>query len=379
MRLPSAFGALTVATLAAACSIPVAPQPRPEPAIAALKDVGVEGKTYYADLGADRVFKVGNVWNVADDLLIEDIHGGLIYLDGATLTPRWAYFGLGAPFDRAPDFTETTVVGVAKGRVHVISRRNGLDVIEPARVSVVPSAGVVANDTTMYIPTFRTPNGNRTVQSVNLADGYEGWGWRTDTDIVADLAKAGLHGGDMFYAAAEDGTVYGFPMYVATARDYEPSWATSLRSGVRGHRRLAVAGDDLAVVTDDHRLVMMDRITGNVRWEAYPNSGDRATSAAQLSAKHAFYAVAGELRAFDRASGARVWSVKGATRFVAERGARTLLTDADGNLIAVETKTGNVLGRKPMKGWRLPTRTTPDATVIAINNGGVVVAVETGW
>ena len=46
---------------------------------------------------------------------------------------------------------------------------------------------------------------------------------------------------------------------------------------------------------------------------------------------------------------------------------------------ARDSKTGKVLGRRSMKGWRIPTRTTPDATVVAISNAGVVVAIETGW
>lgn len=377
MRLPSAFGLITVATLAAGCYIPVAPAARPEPAVAAMKHLGVEGKTYWSDLGADRVFKVGHVWDVGGDILIEDIYGGLVYLDGVTLNPRWTYLGLARPFDRAPDFTETAVAGISKGRLHVISRRNGLDALEPAPVSVIASAGVVANDTTMYVPTFRTPSGNWTIQSVNVADGYQGWGWRTSADIVVDLAKAGPNGGDMFYAATEDGTVLGFPTHVATARDHEPSWQMTLRTGI--HRRMAISGDDIGIVTDDNALACLDRITGGIRWERFADSGERAASSAQFSSKHAFYAIAGELRAFDRATGARVWSVKGANRFVAERGARTLLTDDGGNLIAVETKTGKVLGAKPMRGWHLPTRPVPDATVVAISNEGIVIAVETGF
>jgi hypothetical protein len=376
MRISSAFAVLTVAACAAACSVPVARAPRAEPAIASLKDLGVEGKTTWSNLGADRAFHLNRIWNVGNDLLLEDIHGALVYLDGGTLMARWVYNGLPRPFDSAPDWTATSIVGVCKDRAYVISRRNGLDEIDPARLGVVPSAGVAANDSTLFVPTYKTPSGNKTIQSVNLTDGYLGWGWRTESDVMVNLAKAGLQGGDMIYAATEDGNVIGMPALPASSRDPEPAWMVDLHSGV--HRQLTVAGEDVGVVTDDHRLMVLDRITGAHRWTAYPNAGDRAESGAQFSASHAFYRVSGELRAFDRASGQKAWAVRGASAFVAQRGSRTILANGDG-LVAVETKSGRVLGRKSMRGWRFPMRATPDATVVAISEQGMVVGVETGW
>ena len=387
MRLPSAFVVLTVAALAAGCSIPVAPSPRPDPAIASLKDLGVEGRTYVSDLGAEKSFRLNRVFTIGDDLLLEDINGHLTYLDGATLAPRWAYYGLPRPFDESPDWTESSIIGLSKDRVYVLSRRNGLEELDPATASVVPSAAPVANDTTLYIPTYRTPGGNKTVVAVNLADGYRGWGIRTEDDVEVDLAKAGLHGGDMVYAATAGGDLYGIPAFVATKRDPEPAWTVNLRTGI--HRNISVAGDDLGVVTDDNRLVVLDRITGGYRWEAFPNSGDRAASGAQFSTRHAFYSCGGEFRAFDRATGAKAWAVKGAAAFVAERGSRTILTDGEGTLIAVETSSGKVLGHRAMPGWRFPTRNkplpknaddkVPDMTIIGVSGAGMVIGVETGW
>jgi outer membrane protein assembly factor BamB len=377
MRLPSAFVVLTVAALAAGCSIPVAPSPKPDPAIASLKDLGVEGKTYVSDLGADRPFRVNRVFTFGDDVMLEDLAGGLLFLDGKTLQPRWAYYGLPRPFDSAPDATDSVVTGVSQGKMFVLSRKNGLEEIPPAPIDVVPSAGAVTNDTTAYVPTFRTPSGNKTVQSVNLADGFKGWGFRTSEDVVVDLEKAGLHGGDMLYAASADGMLHGIPMYVATAREAEPAWSVNVRSGL--HRALTVSGDDLGVVPDDHRLICIDRITGGTRWEVYPGSGEKASTSAQFSSKHAFYVCGGEFRAYDRATGAKAWSVKGPAQFVGERGKRTIVTDGKGTLWAVETATGKVLGTRSMPGWNFPARATPDATIVAVSNAGVIVAVEMGW
>jgi outer membrane protein assembly factor BamB len=382
MRLPSALfvlasAALAVVAAAPGCSTTVAPAPKPEPALASLKDLGVDGRTYVADLAADRVFHVNRVFPAGDDLIIEDLKGGLVYLDGSTLNPRWAYYGLPRPYDAQPDVSESLVVGVCKGRIHAITRSAGVEIFEPREIPVVPSAGIVANETTAYVPTYRTAAGNRTIVAVNLADGYLGWGMRTASDVTLDLAKAGLHGGDMFYVASGNGEVLGIPAFVATERDPEPAWIAPLRSRVT--QRLTVSGEELGVVTDDNRLVCLDRITGTTRWEVYPNSGEKATAPAQFSPSLAFYVCGGEMRAFDRATGAKAWAAKGPSKFVAQRGARTILTDGRGTLWAVETKTGKVLGTKSMPGWNFPARAAADATVVAISSAGMVIAVETGW
>ena len=377
MRLLSALVVLTAAASAAGCSIPVAPSPKPEPAIASLKDLGVEGRTYVADLGADRAFRLLRVHAAGNDLLLEDIAGSLVYVDGATLNPRWAYFGLPRPFDQTPDVSDSLIAGVCQEKLYVLSRDNGLELFAPSPVPVVPSAAIVANESTVYIPTYRTPSGNKTVISVNLADGYVGWGFRTQADITTDLKKAGSLGGDMFYAATETGLIYGIPTYPATARTTDPAWVMDLRSGV--HRNMAVDGDLLGVVTDDATLVCLDRITGATRLEEYSKSGESAGSGAQFSSTMVFYACGGELRAFDRMTGAPAWAVKGPTRFIADRGARTIVGDDQGHLWAVDAKSGKVLGAKSMPGWTIPTRKAPDATLIAISRNGMIVGIETGW
>lgn len=361
---------------AAGCASTAA-RPAPDPLIASLKDLGVEGRSYVNDLGAVSSIDLRAVHPMEDDFLVEDIHGHLSYVDGTTLNARWSYFGMTAPFDERPDVTETMVVGVSKGTVYALSRRNGLDELSPAPVGVVLSAGPVANESTLFAPTYATPVGNKTVQSVGLSSGYLGWGWRTNDDIVASLAKAGPHGGDMFYAATTRGDVYGFPTFPEHERDPEPAWKTPLNAGV--HRDLVVLGDDLGVVTSDNRLVCLDRITGRLRWEAYAAPREQAASAAQFSAKHAFYVCGGELRAFDRATGSKAWAVKGASHFVCERGGRTIVASADGTLTAVDTATGKVLGSAKAPGWTFPARTVPDATVFAVSNRGTIVGIESGW
>lgn len=374
---------LAVVLAASALAVPAtgcaSPPPRPtsEPLVAALKTLGVEGRTYVNDLGAVSTIHLRGVHPMGEDFLVEDIHGHLSYVDGRTLNARWDYYGMDAPFDERPDVTDSLVVGVSKGTVYALSRANGLEEVAPAPVGIVLSARPVANESALYAPTYATPGGNKTIQSVGLVSGALGWGWRTADDVVADMAKAGPHGGDMVYAVTETGDVHAFPAAPASERDPAPAWITRLHAGVR--RDLAVDGEDLGVVTSDNRLACIDRITGALRWQAYANPREQAGSAAQFSSKHVYYVCGGELRAHDRATGARAWAVPGATQYVCERGGRTIVAGEGSRLWSVDTKTGKVLATGSAPGWTFPARPTPDTTVFAVSDRGMLVAVEFGW
>jgi outer membrane protein assembly factor BamB len=229
----------------------------------------------------------------------------------------------------------------------------------------------------MYVASYPTPAGNKTVYAVSLGSGYIGWGARTSGDVVANLAKGGPLGGDTFYFATTNGAIFAYPTYLASERDPEPAWQVNAAADVRYD--LAVDENDLAVVTGDGRLICYDRITGNVRWEAYPTAGEHAQSAAQFSASLVFYRRGGALHAFDRASGVPRWSVKGGERFVAERDGRILVTASGSRLVAVDAKSGEVEGSAHMPHVIFPVQRTPNGTVVAITRSGLMVAVEYGW
>jgi outer membrane protein assembly factor BamB len=378
MRLASAFVVSALALTTAACRSSVAGRPTGDKELAAkLRDLGVEGKTYANDLGAVSSIRLGNVYVAGPDLLVEDIHGHLTYLDGATLNPRWEYYGLPKGFDKTPDFTPSAVIGIAGGKVFVISRDNGTTEIEPRRIDIVPSGAPVATDATIYVPTYPTPSSNKTIQSSSLATGFMGWGWRTTADIVGAMAKSGPGAGDEFYFATTDGQLFAFPTYPATAASTDLGWSTDLHGAVTSD--LAIEGADLGVVMTDGRLVCVDRVTGGVRWEAYAGSRERADGPAMFSAKLLMYRCGGELRAFARDTGAKAWAVKGATGFVAERGGRILLTGSGDRLISIDKRTGEVLGQADARGWTFPPRVVPDSTVYAISSYGAVMSVEVGF
>lgn len=377
MRLASAIGLVALALTGAACRT-AATRPSGDKELAAkLRELGIEGKTYSNDLGQVASIHLGRVYNVDEDLLLEDIHGHLTYVDGATLNPRWEFYGLPRPFEKTPDSTPSAIVGISAGKVYVISRGNGTLDTEPQRVDVVPSGAPVATDQTIYVPTYPTPSGNKTVYAISLASGYMGWGWRTNATVVGGMAKGGPGGGDEFYYATSDGMLYAFPTYPSTERSPEIGWMTNLHGTVTND--LTLDGGDLAVVLTDGRLVLVDRVTGTVRWEAYANGSEVAVGSASFSKSHVFYVCGGELRAFTRDTGTKSWGVKGATAFIAERGGRMLLAGGKGELISVDKKTGAILGKANAGGWTFPRRGTPDATIYAVSTKGELLSVETGF
>lgn len=378
MRSASVLGLVALALLGAACRT-AGTRPAGDRELAAkLRDLGVEGKTYANDLGQVANIRLGRVHMAGNDLLIEDIHGHLTYVDGATLNPRWDYYGLEQPFDKKPDFTPSAIVGIAGGKVFVINRANGTPEIEPRVLDVVPSGGPVATDSTLYVPTYATPSGNKTVYAINLVSGFQGWGWRTNSDVVGGLVKGGPDAGDQFYFATTDGVVYAFPTYPASTADPEMGWMTNLHGSVTND--LAHEGEDLGIVTNDARLVVLDRITGGVRWEAFPESSrETATGSASFSSSLVFYRCGGELRAFDRTTGERVFAVPHGLSFVAERGGRVLVMADGGRLVSLDRKSGKVIGVADVRGWTFPPRVQPDATIYAVSTHGAVMAVELGW
>jgi outer membrane protein assembly factor BamB len=377
MRLASAIVVVALALTTAACRTSMGRPSGDKDVAAKLRELGIEGKTYANDLGQVASVRVGNVYMIGPDLLIEDIHGHLTYIDGATLNPRWEYYGMPRGFDKKPDHTPSSVIGISGGKLFVISRNNGTTEPEPRRIDIVPSGAPVATDSTIYVPTFPTPSGNKTIQSSSIATGFMGWGFRTNADIVGGMAKSGPGAGDEFYFAATDGMLYAFPTYSATAATTDMGWSTNVHGAVLAD--LAIEGPDLAVVTTDGRLICIDRVTGAVRWEAYADGRERTEGSPMFSAKLLFYRCGGEFRAFARDTGAKVWAVKDATGFVAERGNRLLLSAPGGRLISVDKKTGEVVGRMDAPGWTFPSNVAPDTTVYGISTYGALLSVETGF
>src|SRR5262249_32592948 len=98
-----------------------------------------------------------------------------------------------------------------------------------------------------------------------------------------------------------------------------------------------------------------------------------------FSKNHVFYRCGGELRAYTRDGGMKVWGVREATGFIAERGNRMLLSGPGDMVLSVDKNTGQILGRTHAGGWIFPPRSSPDTTIYAISRSGVVLSVEVGF
>ncbi len=376
MRLVSASGFLALLVALGGCASTAA-MPTDDAIVHQLGALGIEGRSYYHDLGSLSSIHVRDVHEADGDLMIEDIHGHLTYVDGASLNVVWEFYGMPGPFDRAPSLTPSAVIGLSGSKLHVISRHNGALEQDPMTLDVIPSAAPVATDSTLYVPSFPTPSGNKAVYAVSVASGYMGWGWRGDADVVADMVKAGPMGGDTIYFATSKGGLYAYPTDPANSPAPDAAWFKHAHARVE--HDLVVDGNDLGVVTSDARLLVMDRVTGQTRFEIFASSGEKAETAAQFSQDLVFYRCGGELRAYDRATGMLAWANAHCERFVAERGDRIILSGAGGSLCAIEKSTGKVLAEASLPGVRFPARRTPNATIYAVTDLGALVAIENGF
>lgn len=156
MRLASASVLTLAALLGSAAALPgcaysgglrgAADRPSSQPLKAALAELGVEGKTYTNDLGAVSSIHLRDAYVSGDDVLIEDIHGHLTFVDGKSLLAKWEYIGLPGPTDCRPAMSASAVVAISKGKMFVLSRGAGIEESAPGFVPVVPSAAPVCND-----------------------------------------------------------------------------------------------------------------------------------------------------------------------------------------------------------------------------------------
>lgn len=376
MRIPSATGIVLAAALTAGCAT-AGPRPLDHNALeSALGELGIEGRAYHIDLADTQSIHLHDVHHDGQDLIVEDIHGHLTCLDAGTLMPKWDYYGMNGPFDEAPSFTATDLIGVSGGKLFVVARKNGTIDGDPMRVDAVLSARPVSTGSTLYAPVFASAIGDDKMITVSLGSGFQGWGYYADDDILADMAKGGSGESTLIYMATTAGALFAFPAELASQPKPQPAWIAHAAAPVR--RSLVVDGDDLGVVVSDGRLMCLDRITGRARWEAYPEPGELAGSSAQFSDSHVFYVCGGQLRAYDRATGRMAWALDGATEYAATRGDRVICHMQDGLYVSVDAASGEIKGTANLGNAQILPAVAADSTVYAVTDDGLLMAVEFG-
>ena len=177
-----------VVSMAACSSPPTREEVETQYGAAALKLIP-DGRIFSNDLAADGPVSVRGGWLLDEIVLVEYADGSLLALDRLTLAPKWSFTGLAGPMEFPPAVTAVSVLAISDGMLYEIDRRYGNQLsVNP--LGFVPSAGPAGTDSTAYVPALASVNGNRTVSSMNLVNGTEGWGRATRGSITVPPSPA---------------------------------------------------------------------------------------------------------------------------------------------------------------------------------------------
>lgn len=292
-------------------------------------------------------------------------------IDRNDLMPAWVYDGLPGDLRYPPSRTALSFLVMSNDELHQLDLRYGHQRGGAIHFDLAPSAPHAGTAGTAYVPSWGGSRGQRTLRTLNLVTGHEGWGYRTPGDIRGGIVVGGEPPRQTVYFATDSGDVYGMPAVEAAARAPEASWVTKTHGPVTAD--LVVNEGDLFVSSQDGFLYCMDRITGGVKWAA-PHETPLLTSPSATKGS-VYQARAGEVWAHDRATGAIRWKAK-AGRFVAEREGKVILAAEDGSLMSLNAA-GEIVGTMPSGGFYYPTN-VDDGTLYAISGDGFIYKLEVG-
>ncbi len=337
-------------------------------------DLSLSGRMLVNDLGQHSAMRLRTgATRVSEDLiLLEDVHHRLHVLNRATLTSRWEFHGIDDPLRYPATTSDISVLAMSGNRLHQVDRRYGHDTGGAVHFDLTPSAPFVATAGTAFVPAWGGGRGEKTLRTLNLVTGLEGWGYRTPGDIRGAMALGGDAPRQMVYFATDAGDVYALPAVGADAPAPEITWKVHTHGAVTAD--LHLAGDDLFVSSRDSGLYAIDRIGGTVRWATF--LGTPLTESAVATASRVYVWTSAGLNCLDRATGRLLWTSAECRRFVVEREGRSVLQCADGSLVAVR-EDGSVAARTNAGRYAFPANTV-DGTLYAVGEDGYLVALEVG-
>jgi outer membrane protein assembly factor BamB len=338
--------------------------PLPEENISLVADVS----------GGDPNFRVHSVTLTSQHLIIEDRKGRLYALDRGSLVPAWHYYGLPRTMDFPLYEAAASYLVVSGNRIVQISKATSAvwgagEEMASHHLSFTPSSGPAGNDATAYVASWGSPAGNKTIYSINLADGRVGWGFRSQGHITGQPI---VHGAprQLVYFSTHEGKVYALEALGAFERAPFPSWMNETFGANSADPTLA--GDHLLVPSEEGSLYAYDRATGTKAWE-YISGRPLKTGVAATERAVYFHNEYGFHR-LDAASGTLGWKLEeGPTTFILERGSEAWLRDAAGSIVLVDDGTGEVAGEHPLTGWFVPTNAA-DGTFFAVSPDGMAYA-----
>lgn len=218
-----------------------------------------------ANLSARRPMAVAACYLMEEDLLVVSQMGMVYCLSRRDLTPRWVSalkYAIAAIPGEGPDHY-SFLVKAPNGQywVHSFAKRTGLDPDGfPARLPFAASSGVDSCRRMVYVGSLGSPRNNKTVESINLADGSRGWGFRTRGLLWASPVVDPM--GISVILAGEDGVVTSL---VASAdKPVGPTWSVSLDGAVVATP--CVTPNHVVVGTQDGILRCLELGNGQTLW-----------------------------------------------------------------------------------------------------------------
>jgi hypothetical protein len=295
-------------------------------------------------------------------------------LDRDDLMPAWAYHALPGSLRYPPTLTAISMLLMSEDELHQVDLRFGHAMGPAIHFDLSPSAAFVGTVGTAFVPSWGGSRGEKTIRTLNLETGLEGWGYRTPGDIRGAMVIGGVPPRQTVYFATDAGDVYALPAAEADRHAPEPSWVQTARGPVTAG--LTLEGDELFVAAESGFLYCLDRITGSVKWAA-PHETP-LTESPVATRVSVYEHRTGSLWCHDRATGNVRWRLAGASRLVAEREGKSVVAADNGDLWAVDGS-GSVVGKVELAGrdFYYPTNSR-DGSIFAVSADGYVFKLEVG-
>jgi hypothetical protein len=299
-----------------------------------------------------------------DLLLVQDVQDRIHAIARSEGVHRWP-LALPGPLTQSIGGTSSSLAFVATDDLVAVERRSGARLNGTKalprpleHLGFFPSGRAVAIGATAYVGKLAPFS----LQSLDLAGGQDGWAYATSSPVV-DVVAFGDGPTAQVIGATEDGLLFSLPPRGATESAWAPgeNWYRRL-SGTRIVTPLVLVGDSLVFGSHNGFLIHVDARTGAVRSKAGGGLDLRGHEAMVAGGVAYQRTGAGELKAFDLASGAELWTTP-ADRAVTRIGDRVYV-QSGADVAVLDAKSGKRLAGFSAGGLALPT----------VQGGGMLLA-----
>ena len=373
--------------------------------VGSLADLGVkalerlpwDAKILRANLSADKPVAIAACYLMQDDLLAISQTGLVYCMSRRDLEPRWVQ-SLKAPLAALPSEGAGHYAFLVKATdgsywVHAFRKRSGAEENGfPSRMPFAASAGLGNNGGRVFVSSLGSPRNNKTLETVSLANGDLGWGWRTRGLLWASPVCD--PSGNSVIIAGEDGTITSLPGGMDKPR--EPNWARRMTGAVTATP--AVTPEHVLVGSNDGTLRCLELGSGEVLWmhgidaairtspwilggmeTVKRETGVEGASEVAITAYTgvAFARNRDGLFAFDLRSGEELFKDGAGSRPLCRQGNYVLVLDGNKNVLFRDKSKGyEVKGKLPLSMFDLiPANTTDGAIFACTHDGGIVAAI----